>query len=83
VAVLAVSAADIILADLERAAPGWICGVTVWNRERYITSFAQRISLDLKAKRGLAIESRICDKHRHRSSCHMYRLAPRQMALAM
>jgi hypothetical protein len=84
-AVLAMSAADTILADLEAASPSWICGVTVWNRERYISSFAQRISLDLRAKRGLPIESRVCDQHPHRSTCHMYRLRrePEQTRLAV
>jgi hypothetical protein len=80
-----VSAADTILADLEAASPSWVCGVTVWNRERYISSFAQRISLDLRAKRGLPIESRVCKRHAHRSTCHEYRLVPtpRQMELAV
>jgi hypothetical protein len=80
-----VSAADTILADLERAEGRWVCGVTVWAREGYILSFSQRISLDLRAKRGLPIESRVCKRHAHRSTCHEYRLvpAPRQMELAV
>ena len=79
------TAAEQILTDLENANGGWLCGVSLWARHRFILSFSQRISLDLRAKRGLAIESRVCDMHPHKSTCHMYRLRvePKQMELAV
>ncbi len=72
------SAADRILADLERAAADgrWICGVTEWAREGYCLSFAQRISIDLRGRRRIAIESRRCTQHPHRATVHEYRLTP-------
>lgn len=77
------TAADRIFSDLQDHS--WHCGVTEWARDGWMLSFAQRISLDLKAKRGLPIESRVCDMHPHRSTCHMYRLVPtpKQMELAV
>lgn len=79
------SAADRILADLEHAAESgrWVCGVTEWAREGYCLSFAQRISRDLRGKRGrgIAIESRLCRQHPHRATVHEYRLVPKPLQL--
>ena len=74
------SAADRILADLERAAADgrWICGVTEWALNGYCLSFAQRISIDLRGRRRIAIESRRCTQHPHRATVHEYRLAPKK-----
>ena len=78
-----VTAAERILHDLERAAADghWICGVTVWALGGYCLSFAQRISIDLRGRRGIAIESRRCTQHPHRATIHEYRLAPKEMRL--
>ena len=75
------TAAERILHDLERAYPSWICGVTEWALGGYCLSFAQRISIDLRGRRGIAIESRRCTQHPHRATIHEYRLAPKEMRL--
>jgi hypothetical protein len=64
-----------ILTDLmfaQRYAGGWVCG-SYWY-QRFTPTFAQRISLDLKKKRGYRIESRLCKEHEHKSTIHEYRL---------
>ena len=81
------SAADRILDDLERAAADgrWICGVTEWASSDVeggrCLSFAQRISIDLRGRRHIAVESRRCTQHPHRATVHEYRLTPREMRL--
>lgn len=81
------SYADSILDDLRVARSNgaeWVCG-SYWYAT-YRPTFAQRISIDLKAERGYGIESRICTRHNHKGTIHEYRLvaepAPKQSRLA-
>ena len=71
--------ADTILADLEQ--DSWVCGSHF--QATYRPCYAQRISRDLKAGRGLEIESRVCREHNHRGSIHAYHLVrhPEQLRL--
>lgn len=71
--------ADSILADLQDGE--WHCGSGWYATFR--PTFSQRISIDLKAKRRLQIESRVCHRHEHKGGIHEYRLIrqPEQLVL--
>jgi hypothetical protein len=79
------TSADSILQDLRVARDNgeWVCG-SYWYAT-YRPTFSQRISIDLQAKRGYVIESRVCTRHEHNGGIHEYRLvaepAPKQLQL--
>lgn len=61
---------------------GWHCAVE-WIQQ-YILTYSQRVS-EMNAEHPGLIESRVCrnPEHQHKSSIHEYRLADRQLRLAV
>lgn len=69
-----------ILSDL--AGGDWYCG-SAWYAN-WLPTFSQRVS-EMNAEHPGLIESRVCrnPEHQHKSSIHEYRLADRQLRLAV
>jgi hypothetical protein len=72
VAVAVATYEEVIVEDLRRAYPGWVCGSQRWYAN-FRPCYSQTISV-LRLQKGWEIESEICRDHDHRGSIHRYRL---------